>query len=104
MLLSDYGKHVLLPEEDFQDFERPEQFILDSPGQHEEWLIACKTGAETGSPFSYAGPLTEANHLGNVAYRAAKKLEWDAPNMRATNCPEADQFLKRDPRPGWELV
>lgn len=103
MLLSDYGKHVLLPEEKFQDFQRPEAFIPDSPGQHEEWLIACRDGTPTGSPFSYAGALTEANHLGNVAYRAAQKLEWDPVQMRATNCPAADQFLKREPRAGWSL-
>jgi predicted dehydrogenase len=103
MLLSDYGKHVLLPEDEFRDFERPEPFLGNSPGHHAEWLIACKTGSPTGSPFSYAGPLTEANHLGNVAFRAGKKLEWDAARMRATNCPEADQFLSREPRKGWSL-
>lgn len=104
MLLSDYGKHVLLPEENFADFQRPAPFIPDSPGHHAEWLLACKTGSPTGSPFSYAGPLTEANHLGNVAYRAGKKLEWDAANLVATNCPEADQFLRRTPRSGWSLA
>lgn len=103
MLLADYSKHVLLPEEKFVDFKRPEPFIADSPGHHQEWLIACKTGAATGSPFSYAGPLTEANHLGNVAYRAGKKLHWDAAAMRATNCPEADAFIGREPRKGWSL-
>ena len=64
MLLADYGKYVLLPEADFADFKPPKPFLPDSPGQHEEWLIACRTGAPTGSPFRYAGPLTEANHLG----------------------------------------
>ncbi len=103
MLLSDYGKHVLLPEEKFANFTRPEPFIPDSPGHHQEWLQACKTGSPTGSPFSYAGPLTEANHLGNIAYRVGKKLTWDPTTMRALNCPEADQFIKRTPRAGWEL-
>lgn len=103
MVLSDYGKHILLPEDKFQNFEPPKPFIPDSPGHHAEWVQACKTGSETGSPFSYAGPLTEANHLGNVAFRAGKKLEWDAENMKTTNCPEADQFLKRTPREGWSL-
>ncbi len=103
MLLSDYGKHVLLPEDKFADFRRPEQFVGNSPGQHQEWLAACRDGSPTGSPFSYAGPLTEANHLGNVAFRAGKKLEWDAANMKATNCPEADQFIGREPREGWSL-
>lgn len=104
MVLSDYGKHVLLPENEFKDFERPEPFIPDSPGHHQEWLNACRTGSPTGSPFDYAGPLTEANHLGNVAFRAGKKLEWDSANLRATNCPAADEFLGREPRSGWSLT
>ncbi len=103
MLLSDYGQHVLLPEEKFEGFQRPEQFIPDSPGHHQEWVIACKTGSPTGSPFSYAGLLTEANHLGNVAFRAGQKLEWDHSSMQVTNCPEANQFLGRVPREGWTL-
>ncbi|MFV0444735.1 MAG: Gfo/Idh/MocA family oxidoreductase [Planctomycetaceae bacterium] len=103
MLLSDYSKHLLLPEEKFVDYQRPAPFIPDSPGQHEEWLLACVNGTKTASPFSYAGPLTEANHLGNVAYRAGQKLEWDAVNMRAKNGPAADPFLKREPRKGWSL-
>ena len=103
MLLSDYRKHVLLPEDKFADFDRPEPFIPPSPGHHQQWLAACRTGAPTDSPFSYAGPLTEANHLGNVAFRAGQKLEWDAAEMTAVNCPDAEQFLRREPRKGWKL-
>lgn len=103
MLISDYNRHILLPEDKFKDFERPEQFIPDSPGQHQQWLNSCRTGDPTDSPFSYSGPLTEANHLGNVAFRAGRRLEWDVKKMTATNCPEADHFLGREPRKGWEL-
>jgi len=103
MLLSDYGKHVLLPEADFQDYQPPVPFIPDSPGQQAQWLLACRSGAPTASPFSYAGPLTEANHLGNVAFRVGKKIAWDSVNMKATGCPEADRFLRRQPRQGWSL-
>ena len=103
MVLADYGKHLLLPEQQFADFQRPEKFIPDSPGQHEEWLEAIRTGKPTGSPFSYAGLLTIANHLGNVAFRSEQKIEWDAANLRATNCPAADQFISRTPRAGWSL-
>jgi predicted dehydrogenase len=104
MLLSDYGKHLLLPEKDFKDYEGPKPYLPVSPGQHQEWLVACKTGSPTSSPFSYSGPLTEANHLGNVAFRANKKIEWDAANMLITNCPDANQFLSREPRKGWSLA
>ena len=104
MLLADYGRHVLLPEKDFADYKRPAPAIPSSKGQHAEWLHACKTGAPTTCNFEYSGWLTEANHLGNVAYRAGKKLEWDAANLKATNCPEADKFIRREYRPGWKLV
>lgn len=103
MLLSDYGKHLLLPEDDFTDFQYPEPFIPDSPGHHAEWVAACLDGGQTGSPFSYAGPLTEANHLGNVAYRVGEKITWDPVNMKCIGCPQADPFIRREPRAGWSL-
>lgn len=103
MLLADYNKHVLLPEADFKDFQPPAPFIPDSPGQHVEWLNAIKNGTPTGSPFSYAGPLSEANHLGNVAFRAGGKIVWDAKAMKITNNEAANRFLSRTPRAGWQL-
>jgi predicted dehydrogenase len=104
MLLSDYGKHVLLPENNFKDYQGPEPFLPRVEGHHAEWILACKTGSPTGSNFEYAGWLTETNHLGNVAYRAGKKLQWDSVNLRATNAPEADPFIRRDYRDGWKLT
>jgi predicted dehydrogenase len=101
MLLSDYSKHILLPEKDFAGFVRPPQTIEKSLGQYAEWINACKNGGPTTCNFEYSGWLTEANHLGNVAFRAGKKLQWDAARMRATNAPEADKFIKREYRKGW---
>ncbi len=103
MLLSDYNKHVLLPEEAFIGFEGPEPSIPRSASHHQDWIDACKGGAPTLSHFEYAGLLTEANHLGNVAYRVGKKLHWDSEAMRATNAPEAEAYIKRDYRKGWTL-
>jgi hypothetical protein len=104
MLLADYGKLQLLPEKTFDGFTPPEPFIPKSLGHHEEWIHACKTGAPTTCNFQYAGQLTEANHLGNVAYRTGKKLEWDSANLRVTNVPEAERFIRRDYRNGWKLA
>jgi predicted dehydrogenase len=107
MLLADYGKHVLLTtdgKEDPASFKPPARTIPDSIGHHAEWIAACKTGSETTCPFSYSGLLTEANHLGNVAYRAGKKIEWDAQSMRIPNAPDAEQYLTREYRAGWELA
>ena len=55
------------------------------------------------SNFDYAGPLTETVLLGCVAMRARKRIEWDGTNMRVTNAPEANKFLRREYRKGWEL-
>ena len=104
MLLSDYGKYVLLPEKEFADFKRPEPFIPKSLGHHAEWIHACKTGAPTTCNFEYAGWLTEANHLGNVAYRVGKPIEWDPAKMECPNASEASQYLRREYRKGWKLV
>ncbi len=104
MLVSDYGRYKLLPEENFKDFKPPEPFIPASRGHHQEWIHACKTGEPTTCNFEYSGWLTEANHLGNVAYRVGKKLEWNAAEMRATNAPEADQYIQRAYRKGWSLT
>lgn len=104
MLLSDYGQHVLLPEKEYAGFVPPDPFIAPSLGHYAEWIHACKTGAPTTCNFQYAGQLTEANHLGNVAFRVGKKLEWDHKSLGATNAPEADPFIRRDYRAGWSLT
>ena len=103
MLLSDYSKHVLLPEKDFAGFTPPEKTISDEFTQHQQFVNAIRNGGPTGSNFAYAGPLTEANHLGNVAFRAGKRIEWDAKNMRITNVPEANRYIGREYRKGWVL-
>ncbi len=104
MLLADYGKHVLLPEEQYKDFQRPAQKIPDSIGHHKEWLEAAKNGGPTTCNFAYSGGLTEANHLGNVAYRVGRKINWDSAKLECPGTPEASKFIKREYRKGWELV
>jgi len=69
--------------------------------QHLEWIAGCKGGPTPYSNFDIAAYLTEIILLGCVAMRTGKKLDWDGPNMRATNAPEAMQFVKRDNRKGW---
>jgi predicted dehydrogenase len=103
MLIADYGQHRLLPEEKFADFKRPDPFIPDSIGHHREWVEACKTGSQTTCNFDYSGALTEAALLCNVALRTGKKLRWDAKNLKAVGCPEADRFIRREYRKGWTL-
>jgi len=104
MLASDYNRHQLYPEADFADFKPLKPTIPDSIGHHAEWIKAIKEGGQTTCNFGYSGVLTQAVLLGNVAYRSGRKLEWDPERMKLPNAPEAEKFLRREYRKGWELV
>ena len=103
MLLASYPRHMLWPEERFRDYRPPEPSIPSSPGHHQEWIDACKTGGSTSCNFSYSGAVTEAVLLGNIAYRVGKPLSWDAQAMEFADCFEANALLMREYRQGWTL-
>ena len=103
MMFADYNQYKLFPEAEFKDFKPPAATIPASIGHHNEWIEACKTGGPTTCNFDYSGALTETVHLGNVAYRLGKKIAWNAADMKAVGCPEADQYVRREYRKGWTL-
>lgn len=103
MLIAGYGSYKLLPEKQFADFKPPEPTIPRSIGHYKEWIEACKGNGPTTCNFDYSGALTEAVLLGNVAFRAGKSLEWDAKALKASNAPEADKFIRKDYRKGWDV-
>lgn len=92
-------------------------------GHHRLWVDACKAGFDSPehraltSSFDYAGPMTETVLMGNLAIRSymlkgkgkngeffgRKKLLWDGENMRITNLEEANQYVGRSYRDGWEV-
>ena len=80
---------------DFAKNRMPEKTEAKSIGHMEEWIEACKGGTPAGANFEYSGPLTEMVLLGNLAVRTGKKIEWDAANLRCTNVPEANQFVRK---------
>jgi len=81
------------------------QTIPRSPGHYEEWIQMIRGGKPSYSNFDIAAYLTEIILLGCVALRVGtgKRLDWDGPNMRATNAPEATQFVRHPYRAGWEV-
>jgi len=113
----DYGARfylLLAGEKEYQDSRRHDAlksipqtvprnaFTGDSDKRHHlEWIAGCKGGPAPYSNFDIAAYLTEIILLGCVALRVGKKLEWDGPNMRAANAPEAARILKRQNRKGW---
>ena len=67
-----------------------------------QWLAACKGGQPSPGNFSHAWGISEAVNLYAVALRSGKKLMWDAQKMEITNVPEANKYLSREYRKGWE--
>ena len=70
---------------------------------HKDWVVAVKAGKPAPCNFAYAGPFTEAYLLGNIALRTGHRIEWDAKSFRVTNCREANQYISREYRRGWDL-
>jgi len=70
-----------------------------------EWQEAIRNNDpdQPLSNFKRSGPFSEVVLLGNVAIRAGKKIEWDSKNLRVTNAPEANAYIKREYRDGWSL-
>jgi predicted dehydrogenase len=93
----------LLPESRMQEYKQPNKTIPRSIGHYAEWIEACKGGKPAGANFNYAGPLTEVVLLGNIAIRTGEKLNWDGPNMKCTNVPQANNCVTKEYRKGWEL-
>ena len=103
-LFADYTQRRLFPQGKFTQFKAPPKSIPNSRGHHYEFVKACMTNDPSKAlcNFDYSGPLSETVLLGTVAYRAGKPLEWDAKKLRATNAPEADQYVRREYRKGWD--
>jgi predicted dehydrogenase len=109
----DYGRSWrLLPETRFKDEKGPEPTLPRNNadnielGMKKEWIAAIR--GEIDQPFSnfgYAGLLTEAMLLGNVAIRNhGKQLDWDGEAMKFKSNDEANKSLRRQPRAGWDVM
>ena len=99
----------LIPESKMQAYQEankgktPPRTLPPTKGPHRDWLDACKGGRPARSRFEYGARLTELILLGDVAVRAGEKIQWDGPNMKATNVPAAQAFVEETYRSGWDL-
>src|SRR5205807_7707884 len=86
---------------------RGKEFPVPRPGHEDhyrQFVEACRGNGQTSTPFSYSGPLTESVLLGCLATRFPQTtLEWDAASLKVTNVDEANRFVRRRYRKGWEV-
>lgn len=84
--------------------KRPMPKLQPGPSHYHEFLDACLANTKSSADFSSVAPMVEAVLLGNVAERMPDTLlNWDASAMQITNAPEANRYLRRTYRKGWEL-
>jgi hypothetical protein len=118
MVLPHVGGPRLYPVENFKGFAYPKD--IKGLNHYHRWIDAILEGTRTTDGFDYAGWLSEAAQLGNIATRLPRRpvnsrgrltvppedinvLEWDAANLRFKNSPEANALLTRTYRKGWEV-
>jgi hypothetical protein len=102
LVLPHYAMPQLYPQEKFAAFEIHK--VAGSSHYH-DWVEAALGGPKTTAGFDYAGPLTEAVQLGNVATRfPGATLEWDAAALRFPNKPDVERLLTKQYRDGWKIA
>ena len=89
------GNKKILPEKPTSESERQDR--------NDVWINSFKNNTQSPGSFIYAGPVTETILLGAVALRAGKRVDYDSAEMKITNIPEANKYLVREYRKGWEL-
>ena len=102
-----YGDRMhIVPYEKMNATKAPAKTLPRPKNVFVDFLDAVRAGKrETAVPFEYGTQLTEFALLGNLAMKAGanKKVEWDGKNMKVTNIPELNAWVKRPYRDGWKV-
>ena len=103
-----HGTHGARPElvPNRPNFKEPAKVITRPKNIYVDWVEAIKEGRKAANDFEIAAKLTEIMLLTNIAVAAQNTnitLEYDAANMRITNCEEANNYFHYEYRKGWEL-
>jgi len=101
LLIPHRNMPVLLPEDRFKNYRIPE---FETRNHYHHFVDACLGRAKNESHFAQTGPMAEAILMGTAAIRVPDTLlEWDAVNMKFSNFPSANKYLRRTYRKGWTV-
>lgn len=113
---NDYGAHfTFTPEEIGKGVQtsKPEK-LPEGVGdkeedlhQKKEWVAAIQANKPemAYANFDYAGRLTEAMLLGNIAVRfSGEGLKWDPAKLEFTNSKKATTLVSKEYRKGWDVA
>jgi hypothetical protein len=103
----------IIPEKKMRDYRTAKNLPEPLPAQRGQgqgrndaaWVAAFKSGKPTYGDFLLAGPISDAFNLGAVSLRlGGRRLLFDSASMKVTNLSEANKYLIREYRKGWELT
>ena len=103
-----HGTHGAMPQLIPEDpgFFAPEKWLKRPNSVYVDFIEAIKEGRKAANDFEISSKLTEIMLLTNIAVAAQqvnKTLEYDAENMKITNCEEANNYFHYEYRKGWKL-
>lgn len=103
-LIADYGSYDVISEnERVDESDLPEPYLERSPGHIREFLDAVKTREQPSCSLEYHYNIALALNLGNIAFKAGRKIEWDADNETIVGDTEAQELAQANYRDPWQL-
>ena len=102
LLCGHMSRPIIYPLEKGKGYKFPDL----APRDHYIEFLDCvrNGGAKPSANFDYAGPMTETVLLGCLASIFPQQtLDWDGPALKFKSFPDANQFIGRSYRPGWEI-
>ena len=70
--------------------------------EEQKYIDAIKNDYFPESNFNYSADLTEMALIGTLSQRFGAKIIYDTENMKITNRPDIDSYIKETVREGWE--
>lgn len=95
---------VLLPESRMKSYLAGETLPKTEAQRGDDiWIDAFRDKKQSPGSFLLSSAVSETINLGAIALRTGKKVLYDAAEMRITNNSDANRYLRREYRKGWEL-
>jgi hypothetical protein len=104
MMAGTYGNGVrIIPEEKHAGHPKPPEMIPRVKNHYFEWVEACRGGTPHSGNFDYAGPFRRWCCWAICVLRVGQSIDWDGAAMKVTNVQEANQYVRKEYRKGWEV-
>jgi predicted dehydrogenase len=104
-LVCDYGsKEITINEVVMKDIDEVPKTIIRSKGHQQNFVDAVKNRTQPESNLEYARRMTLPMHLGLISWRLGRKLEWNDKKEKFKHDAEANSYLFREYRKGWDWI